>query len=466
MAGVYHLWLFVSRREPSSVCFGLSCLFIAMRSLVVGQNFIYEIIPDIDWTLVNKLEYESYYLLVPLSVLFLRSLYPAEMPRIVARAVSAVGFAFALYALIAPAYLVSKTNFVYQIFNLAVILHAACVLLLAVWRRREGAVLILIGAMCVSGTAVWDTLYYNEWVRFGDISPVGLLAIPITQSFVLASRFSGAFAREEQLSRKLMEINRNLERTVEERTSDIRRMEASRQALLANISHDLNTPVMLIQGSVEALRSGIVKEEAGRMRYLEMMNKRMDGLVRLIRDLFELAKLEDRAIGMHFQPISVDEFVRHFSTQFGSEVSESGRRFETAQSGAAARAAGWELNADLDRIGQVLTNLVDNALAHTDADKGAIRFEFDCVRDRDSGELMVSVIDNGTGIREEDLPHVFERLYQSGGSGDGRRGRSGLGLAIAKEIILAHGGRIGAESKRHEGSRFWFTLPIAERRQG
>ena len=99
--GGYHIWLFVWRREPSSVCFGLSCLLIAMRSLVVGEHYIWELFPNADWSLVTKLEYQSYYLLVPLSVMFLRSLYPAEMPKIVVRVVSAVGFAFAAYALIA-----------------------------------------------------------------------------------------------------------------------------------------------------------------------------------------------------------------------------------------------------------------------------------------------------------------------------------------------------------------------------
>ena len=459
--GLYHLGLFLYRpKEPSLIFFGISCLLIAIRTLVVGQKYMLELFPNFDWAISSKIGYETYYLLVPLSVMFVRALYPAEMPRIAVRIVQAIGFGFGIYAWIATPYIVSKTNFVYQVFSIAVIVYASYVLYLTVRRRREGSLLILAGSLCVSLTVIWDILYYNEIVKFGDVTPLGLFAISLTQSFVLASRFSRAFTRVEQLSHELTNLNRNLERTVEARTADIRKMEASRRTLLNNISHDLNTPIMLIQGYVEALSSGLVKEEAERSKYLRMTRSRIDGLNRLIHDLFELAKLEDRQIDMHLQPLTIGEFIRHFTAKYEMEVTDSGYRFESSLSPAVRKNTHQELNVDMDRIEQVLTNMVYNALTHSGAEQGVITFLFEHTTHSPNAEFTMSVIDNGVGISEDDLPHVFERLHQSGRTSGGRQGHSGLGLAIAKEIVEMHHGRIGVESKRNEGSRFWFSLPL------
>ena len=196
--GIYHLGLFLYRpKEPSLIYFGLSCLLIAIRTLFVGQKYMIELFPSFDWAISSKIGYETYYLLVPLSVMFVRALYPAEMPKVAVRIVQAVGFGFGIYAWVAAPYIVSKTNFIYQIFSIAVIVYASYVLYLTVRRRREGALLILAGSLCVSLTVIWDILYYNESVKFGDVTPLGLFAISLTQSFVLASRCSRAFTRVE-----------------------------------------------------------------------------------------------------------------------------------------------------------------------------------------------------------------------------------------------------------------------------
>jgi len=459
--GLYHLGLFLYRpKELSLMYFGISCLLIAIRTLFVGQKYMITLFPSFDWAISSKIGYETYYLLVPLSVMFVRALYPADMPRVAVRIVQAVGFGFALFAWVATPYIVSKTNFVYQMFSVVVIAYASYVLYLTVRRRREGSLLILAGSICVSSTVIWDILYYNEIVKFGDVTPLGLFAISLAQSFVLASRFSRAFTRVEQLSHELMDLNRNLERTVEARTADIRKMEASRRTLLNNISHDLNTPIMLIQGYIEALSSGLVKGDADRGKYLSMTRSRIDGLNRLIHDLFELAKLEDRQIDMHLQPLTVGEFIRHFTAKYEMEVTERGCRFDSSLSAAVKKNIHRELNVDLDRIEQVLTNMVYNALTHSGAEQGVITFLFAYTPHEGHEQFTMSVIDNGVGINEADLPHVFERLHRSGRTSGGGQGHSGLGLAIAKEIVEMHHGRIGVESKRGEGSRFWFSLPL------
>lgn len=458
--GIYHLGLFVYRRkELSLVYFGLSCLLTSLRTLFVGQHYILELFPDLSWTIAARIEYETYYLLVPLSYMFVHSLYPAEMPRTAVRIVQTAGFGFAAYALIAPVYIVSSTNFVFQAVTLLAIIYAAYALYLAVRRGREGSRHILVGSSCVSFSVAWDILYYNEVVPFGDMTSLGLCAIAMTQSFVLASKFSKAFVNVEELSVKLMDLNQNLERTVEERTAEIRRMEMSRRRLLNDISHDLNTPIMLLQGYVEAMSSGIVKEQE-QSKYLHMMRARIEGLNRLIHDLFELSKLEGRQISLHFQPITISEFTEHFTSKYEMEIVEHGYAFEAKSSDEVLARSDEELSVDMDRIGQVLTNMVYNALKFTDTEGGSIRFEFDYERLESGAALRMSVIDNGVGIGEADLPHVFDRLFRSEYARKRNKGHTGLGLAIAKEIVEAHRGSIGAESKLGEGSRFWFALPV------
>jgi len=232
-----------------------------------------------------------------------------------------------------------------------------------------------------------------------------------------------------------------------------RQMEQSRRELIAAVSHDLRTPLAAMRATIEAIIDGVVTDEETVTRYLHTMHAGTKELSRLIDDLFELSRIEAGALVLMPEPAAVSDL-----------LSETlGRMAPQAAAGGGGRAGppAPPLPLDARQIGRVLVNLVDNALRHTPA--GGRVAVAACRMD---GAVRVEVEDSGEGIAAEDLPHVFERFYRGDKSRSREGGGAGLGLAISKGIVEAHGGRIWAESLQPHGTRVAFTLPLAHAGEG
>jgi signal transduction histidine kinase len=211
----------------------------------------------------------------------------------------------------------------------------------------------------------------------------------------------------------------------------------------------------LIQGYVEALLDGVTNDPDQQKKYLKLIHSRALGLNRLIADLFELSKLEARQIGFHLKEVSIRRLIEYVNGRYETEVAGAGLRYTLHMD----QLEGYEqcvLRIDIDRIDQVLTNIIYNAIKHTPAG-GDIRLIF---RMDGRQRLQVEIADTGGGIEPGDIPYVFERFYKKDKSRNTFGRGSGLGLAIAKEIIEFHGGQIGVKSEAGKGSTFYFKLPV------
>lgn len=233
-----------------------------------------------------------------------------------------------------------------------------------------------------------------------------------------------------------------------ESREESRRLDAMRRDLVANVSHDLRSPVTAIRGFVEPLLDGTVTDEVTRRRYLETIRSETDSLGALVADLLELGRLEAGAASLTMEPLDCGQLAREAAARYEPRAREAGvsLRVELPEGLPA-------INADEGRVARVLSNLLDNALKFTPRG-GEVVLEVEPA----SGEVRVSVADNGPGIAPEDLPRVWERFYKVDKSR--RPEGSGLGLAIVKEIAQAHGGRVAVESRPGEGSRFDVFFPV------
>ncbi|WP_425436338.1 sensor histidine kinase [Paenibacillus rigui] len=160
------------------------------------------------------------------------------------------------------------------------------------------------------------------------------------------------------------------------------------------------------------------------------------------------------------QEMTIDDFVQYYRDRYELEVRNAGLSFSLQAYLHAVpelRQSGHVIYIDIDRIDQVLTNIIYNAIKHTPAG-GAIVLQILT----DSSSLVMKVQDNGSGIDPDDLPYIFDRFYKKDKSRNSAEGGSGLGLAIAKEIVEFHGGRIWAESRLHQGACISFALPLRE----
>src|SRR5512143_3479479 len=216
----------------------------------------------------------------------------------------------------------------------------------------------------------------------------------------------------------------------------------ARDEVLAVVSHDLRGPLHAISLATEALRDEIT---GSAQRYLGAIERASLRAERLITDLLEASAIENGALTLARSPVDAGAILRQAAADHELLVKESGAKII-----AHIPDDPVVVQADRDRVLQVLGNLIGNSLKHA---KGA---PIDLVLERKNGEALIAVKDHGPGIPPSELPHVFDRYW----SGRTKKGGAGLGLAIAKGIALAHGGTIQAFSRPGEGARFELALPL------
>ncbi|MHB1132344.1 MAG: sensor histidine kinase [Chloroflexota bacterium] len=223
----------------------------------------------------------------------------------------------------------------------------------------------------------------------------------------------------------------------------------SRQVLrdfVANVSHELKTPLTAIRGFVQALGDGTVSSAEERARALAVVDVEARRLQGLVAELLDLSRLEAGQVELARRPVRLSELVAHCREIFALRAEEQGVGLVPEL------VADPVVAGDADRLEQLLNNLLDNALKHAPRG-GEVRL---AVGVPAPGLATLAVSDNGPGIAAGELPHVFQRFYTSRGSAGG----TGLGLAIAREIARAHGGDLGATSLPHQATTFTATLPL------
>jgi signal transduction histidine kinase len=220
--------------------------------------------------------------------------------------------------------------------------------------------------------------------------------------------------------------------------------------LIANVSHELKTPLTSIQGFSQAMLDGALRRPEDFARPAEIISQEAARMVRLVNGLLDLSRLESGQITLQLVEMDLAEMLRYCIESFTPSA-----EFRQVALVSDFRSP-LMLRADADRLRQVFNNLIDNALKYTPAG-GVIKVS----AFRNGKYIQASVADSGSGISGEDLPHIFERFYQA----DKARRRdqadigTGLGLAISKEIVVAHGGKIDAASAEGQGTQFNITLP-------
>lgn len=226
-------------------------------------------------------------------------------------------------------------------------------------------------------------------------------------------------------------------------------LDVLRRDLIAWVSHDLQTPLASVRAIVEALADGVVDDAATQQRYLRTAQKDIQALSLLIDDLFQMAQLDAGGLKLDKAEGCLGDLI--------SDTLESFRELAARQ---AVNLTGHfapdvdPVQMDTQRIGRVLANLVRNALQYTPSG-GTV----EVTATRTANQVLVKVQDTGEGIPPEDVPNVFERFYRSEKSRSRATGGAGLGLAIAKGIVEAHGGQITVQSTVGKGTAFVFTLP-------
>jgi two-component system sensor histidine kinase BaeS len=253
------------------------------------------------------------------------------------------------------------------------------------------------------------------------------------------------------LSRRVVAPGRDevgeLGRTFNSMADGLQDAERQRRNMVADIAHELRTPLSNIQGYIEAIRDGLLEPDGST---LDTIHQQASYLSSLVEDLKTLAETEASGFRLDLQPASIEEVVRGSVEGFRPRAGTGGvtLRVEVAE-------ALPVVQMDRTRIEQVVGNLLENAIRHTPSG-GTVAVSAEAA---DAEGVRVAVADAGEGIPPESLPFVFERFYRADPSRARTTGGAGLGLTIAKQLVEAHGGSIRVESTPGSGSRFIFDIP-------
>lgn len=238
-------------------------------------------------------------------------------------------------------------------------------------------------------------------------------------------------------------INKQLE------IEELQRMEVFRREFIADVSHELKTPIFAAQGFVHTLLDGAKDDPIVATRFLKKAAKSLDGLEALVSDLLILSQVESGDLKMHLEVVDMKQLVR----EIFEDLERSASKRNTTLKIKGNNIKNFNVLADHKRIRQVLTNLIDNAIKYG-RDNGKVTVEFEDQKE----SLATIVIDDGSGIPEEHQARIFERFYRIEKSRSKEMGGTGLGLAIVKHILNAHQSAVTLKSLPNKGARFKFAL--------
>ena len=261
----------------------------------------------------------------------------------------------------------------------------------------------------------------------------------------------------QQITTDMQTLTKEIERFAENKKLEIETLkvrENYRKEFMGNVSHELKTPLFTVQGYILTLLDGAMKDKSVRKKYLQRANKGVERLIYIVKDLDMITKLEVGDLILNKEEFNIIETVQNVFDLLEMKAAKKkiSLVFDLEYKNSIM------VNADQERIQQILTNLIENSIKYG-KEEGTTEVS---IEDLVKSKAIVRVTDNGEGISEENIPRLFERFFRVDKSGSRKEGGSGLGLSIVKHLIEAHNEKIYIESQLGIGSEFSFTLEKTE----
>lgn len=428
----YHSILHALRRKDRTpLYFSLFCLCIAVRTLLSNSKFVLDLFPGFPWEWFAKLSYLTVYVGLFFLASFVYHLFPAQVAKRVWRFMQWFCGALAGLVLLTDIRIYDPTLLAFELVALLFLLYTIYAVIRAARQRQDGAYLFLAGFAVLLLAAVNDMLSRLTLVPTPALMQYAMLVFVFVQSVILSARFSRSFAQVERLSEQLLSLDK------------------LKDEFLAKTSHELRTPLVGIIGLTETLMDDSQGEPSPQTaRLLRLIRDSGKRLAHLVDDILDFSKLKNN--DLHIRPVVVDaaRLTELVLLLLGPLAAKKGLTLDHRVP------AGLFVHADENRLQQILHNLVGNAIKFTE--EGSIT-----VSAEPAGSFVnIRVADTGIGIPDSELGRIFESFEQLESALTHHAG-TGIGLAIAKQLVELQQGRIGVTSKVGEGSVFSFTLPAA-----
>lgn len=427
--GFFYIMLFLIRRsEKSALFFALFVLPISLREITLDSIILLQLFPDIPQSMLLRIEYLSMFGLV-VYAWYVDSLLPEYMPKKLRQGLFTLSSLQVGIILYSPVWFFSRYLFVTNLFLALVLLYLLFIVIKATLKKDPSSKFLLCGHVILLATIINDQLYYSDFIQTGDLYSWGLLALIGIQAVLIMKRFIAAFDAVEALNQRLA------------------KMDKFKDDFLAEVSHELLTPVHGIHGFLESIKDSAARRlEADENRILDTAISINRRLANLVMDIQTFLRLRHKDIVLQTDNIQLRSQVELIITICRIMIADKNLSLTNSVDPTIY------VRADRDRLQQVLHNLIENALKYTE--NGEI--EIHAVA---GGEVVVHVADTGGGISEDDCRKIFDPYVRALESQREHPEGSGLGLSITKKLIELQGGNIWVTSKVGIGSTFSFTLP-------
>lgn len=433
----YYLIIFLLRREDrSSLFFVFMCALFIGRTLIYGSYLINLLIPFIGFRAIIIIDYSSLCLFPVCAAYMISVLFPEEVSGRILKCILIYAMIMVSIFLFTPISFFTGLIYITQVGAILTGAYAAFITGKALLRGKKDALPLLCGAIVVLLCAFHDMLYQNDVIisDIGELVSFGLFILLLTQSFVLSRRFAEAFHSVNDLSRKLLKLDK------------------VKDEFLANTSHELRTPLSGILGIAEGMLKGSDGElNSGQKQNLSLIAVSSRRLTNLVNDILDYSRMKNGDINLNLKPIQLEGLIHTVVNVF--KQLNSKKEYVISAELPSELPFVW---ADENRVIQILYNLVGNAVKYTA--KGYVKVTARVI----TGKVEVCVSDTGEGIPEDKLEDIFKSFEQVDNSITRRHGGTGLGLPITKHLVELMGGRIEVDSKLGRGSQFYFSLPLAD----
>jgi two-component system, OmpR family, phosphate regulon sensor histidine kinase PhoR len=329
---------------------------------------------------------------------------------------------------------------------LAVFIALVTVLFLSLVQSVSRDGLIVAGVISFSGSYLLIYVVL-EFLVFREINKIYKMLGKLRKKELggIKSEKSGALNPLKNINEEIYSFALLKQKEIDE----LKKLEAFRKEFIADVSHELKTPIFAAQGFVHTLLDGAVNDKNVRTRFLKKAAKSLDGLDVLVQDLLTLSQIETGDIKMKFESFDLLKLCTEVVDQFEEKTDKKEIKLKLIEP-----PQKLIVYADWQRITQVMTNLVSNAINYT-PEKGEVTISFDVSKKN----ITTLISDTGEGIPQQHFSRIFERFYRVDKSRSREKGGTGLGLAIVKHILEGHNSRADVESEVGKGSTFSFKLP-------
>lgn len=433
-------------KQIGSLFFGLFCLFISLRTLVTGENYLTILSTGFPWEWRIRLDFLSFYLGSPFFMLFLWTQFKKVFQPFVLFLSCGVSLIFSVLVLTTPVVVFAETLNIFQLFVIVQAVYCLYVITVSVIRKEENALISLGGFLTLFVAIINDILFTNAVIYSVFLTPFGFLGSILSHSFILSRKFVQNSNRAEELASAMILHNEELEQRILERTKDLADANREKTTFFINMAHETKTPLTIINNYL----AEFIKK-APSYRELEIIKTNIEKLQRDMINFLDAEKLErGQVFYNHAQVIDFSDLVRKKVELFSAHARVKNQLLQSTVED------GIFVAMDPFAADRILNNLIDNAFKYTPRE-GKVTVGLSCLED----QVLLTVEDTGIGISPVSQENLFKPFQQLSSEKRNIQG-IGMGLFIVKKIVDELGAAISVDSRENEGTRFCLRLPRAQ----